>query len=431
MHDFNGKYYRPIPILLMEVVFLFFGNSPFPFHFISLILHLGNLFLIYIVTNRLFEKKLSPFLTISIMMLFSPIYYEIFFWVATYFELLFVTFGLISIYYFLKYLKTENTLDFLISAFFVSLSVLSKETALFIIPLYGFFELTESESFKLFMKEKSLKYLSFLPIIALFTFVRLATNRFFPTIQNFLDPLRLAILIGGLVFLIPLYLWMKKIETPTKKFTILFALIYSVPLIFHRTSRIFYFPCVVYSILLVFLFLDNYDLNVLPCLRQIDLRRKKNIFLVFAISGLIIGSSFYLQYSKNIYKIKGNSMENISLQIALMAPNSAKKSIYILYLPWFGHEYFGFAEQEIRQNLRLIMFQDYDINAIYILDMNPRYLSFNFLSIRSPYQYYLSIGAEPKSVKKYNNITQDSDNLMLLYSIDLNCVFDISGVLID
>ncbi len=415
----------------MEVLYLIFGNAPFPFRLVSMIMIIINLFLIYLVATRLFERQLSPLLSISIMLLLSPIYYEIFFWIATYFELFFVTFGLISIYYFLKYLKTENIRDFLISVVFVNFSVLSKETALFLIPLYGFFELTESESIKLFVKERAIKYVHFLPIVALFIYIRLATNRLFSTIQSFLDPLRLVIIIAGLIFLIPLYLWMKKIDNSSKKFTILFALIYTVPLIFHRTSRIFYFSCVAYSFLLILLFLDKYDLKIIPWLKQIDFRRKKTIFLLFTISGLIFGSSFYLQYSKNIYKVMGNSMENISIQIALMTPKSTKKSVYIVYLPCFGPQYFGFAEQEIRQNLRLLMFQDYDINTIYILDMNPRYLSFNLMSLLSPYQYYLSIGAEPKSVKKYNNLTQDSDNLMLLYSIDLNCVFDISGVLVN
>lgn len=429
IHDFNGKYYRPIPILLMEILYLVFGNSPIPFRLISVIIHIFNLFLIYLIANELFKKKFSPFFTISIMMLLSSIYYEIFFWIATYFELIYVTFGLISIFYFLKYLKTGKLIDFVLSVFFVSLSFLSKESALFIIPLYGIFELTECQSIKLFLKTKSLKYIAFLPVIALFVYVRLATNRFFSTIRSYLGPLSLVLIIGGLIFLIPFYLWMKKTQDTTKKFIILFGLIYTLPLIFHRTSRIFYFSCFAYSLVLILLFFDKYDYKILNLFKHVNLRRMRDIFIIFSISGLILGTSIYLQYSKNIYKIMGTSMKNVSFEIAMLSPNSASKHIYILYLPCFGPNYFGFAEQEIRQALRLITFQDYDINTIYILDSDLKYIVFDFLSLLSPYQYYNSIGAEPKTVSIYNQLTQNSSNLMLLYSVDFLCAFNISGVI--
>jgi len=430
IHDFNGKYYRPIPILLMEVLYFVFGNNPFPFRLLSMSLHLINLYLIYFLSGKLFQKRLSPFLTLSIMLLFSPVYYEVFFWVATYFELLFVLFGLLSIIYFVKYFKTRKFIDFLASVFFLTFSALSKETGLFLIPLFGFFELLESESVKDFVKEDSLKYLSYLPLISLFVFIRIATNRFFTIIEGFLDPLKIAIIISGLILLIPFYRWMKKIKSPTKKFTIIFALIYTAPLFFHRTSRIFYFSCVAYSLLLVLLFFNKYDLKILPWLAQINFRKFKNLIIVFSLAGLITGSGFYLQYSKNIYKVMGQSMETVSNQIALMVPNAAQKNIYILYLPSFGPYYFGFYEQEIRQNLRLITFQDYNINSIYILDMNPNYIFFNYISLFSSYDYPFSIGAEPVNAPKFNELSQDSNNMIFLYSIDLQCLFDISGVLI-
>jgi len=364
------------------------------------------------------------------MMLFSPVYYEIFFWVATYFDLLFVLFGLLSIIYFIKYLETREYIHFLSVVFFVTFSVLSKETGLFLIPLFGFFELTGAEGIKRFIKKDFLKYISYLPLLLLFIFMRLATNRFFTTIDSFLKPLNLLIIGGGLIILIPFYFWMKKIKTSTKKFTILFSLVYTAPLLFHRTSRIFYFACVTYSLLLVYLFIDKYDFEILTWIKQLNFKNAKTIILVMALSGLITGSAFYLQYSKSIYRVMGNSMENISNQIALMAPNAAQKNIYILYLPNFGPYYFGFYEQEIRQNLRLLTFQDYNINVIYILDMNPNYLFFDILSLFSPYDYPFSIGAEPVNAPQFNQLTQDSNNLILLYSIDFQCVFGINGVVI-
>ncbi|MHA1377854.1 MAG: glycosyltransferase family 39 protein [Candidatus Helarchaeota archaeon] len=430
IHDFNGKYYRPIPILLMESLYFVFGNAPYPFRLTSMILHLINLYLLYILASKIFQKKLSPFLTISVMMLFSPVYYEIFFWVATYFDLLFVLFGLLSIIYFIKYLETREYIHFLSVVFFVTFSVLSKETGLFLIPLFGFFELTGAEGIKRFIKKDFLKYISYLPLLLLFIFMRLATNRFFTTIDSFLKPLNLLIIGGGLIILIPFYFWMKKIKTSTKKFTILFSLVYTAPLLFHRTSRIFYFACVTYSLLLVYLFIDKYDFEILTWIKQLNFKNAKTIILVMALSGLITGSAFYLQYSKSIYRVMGNSMENISNQIALMAPNAAQKNIYILYLPNFGPYYFGFYEQEIRQNLRLLTFQDYNINVIYILDMNPNYLFFDILSLFSPYDYPFSIGAEPVNAPQFNQLTQDSNNLILLYSIDFQCVFGINGVVI-
>ena len=119
-------------------------------------------------------------------------------------------------------------------------------------------------------------------------------------------------------------------------------------------------------------------------------------------------------------------MDNLSKQIAFMAPNSANKNIYILYLPNFGPYYFGFYEQEIRQNLRLLTYQDYNINVIYILDWNPTYLLYDLLSLLSPYNYYIGIGAEPAEVENINLLIQDPEDLVFLYSIDFEILIEIN-----
>jgi tetratricopeptide (TPR) repeat protein len=164
-----GSYYKPLMTLAFSLLYSLFGAKPFFFHLLSLLIHITNSVLVYLLFEQLFGKLKKGFLakSLSLFFLVHPIYSEVVLYASDMQDVFYFLFGMIGLLLTIKSkLINPRHLILVFLAFFLSL--LSKETAiLFIIAgfLYLFF----------FQKEKLKRY-SFAAILSIgaYLFLRFA-----------------------------------------------------------------------------------------------------------------------------------------------------------------------------------------------------------------------------------------------------------------
>ncbi len=126
----DGNTWRPIPSLAFALEYRFFGLNPTGFHLLSILLHLFNLVLIYILVLKL-TGRFNIALLISALWALHPTLTEAISWVSNQSTLLFFAFFLLSLICFLKSKTDVNKkIWFWASYLFFGFSLLSKETAL-------------------------------------------------------------------------------------------------------------------------------------------------------------------------------------------------------------------------------------------------------------------------------------------------------------
>jgi len=142
LHDLifsGGKgYYRPLPILSLQVDFLFFGGNPAGYHLTNLLLHLANALLVYhLATMLMREQEGNTFFPFLAGMLFAahPVNSEAVAWICGRADLLCCFFFLLTFIALTRPGKrmTPAAGAFIFLAFLCSL--MSKEASLFLVIL--------------------------------------------------------------------------------------------------------------------------------------------------------------------------------------------------------------------------------------------------------------------------------------------------------
>lgn len=133
----NGPFYRPIPAVYFALLYSFFGQSAFFYHFLQLVLHISCTSLLFIFFQRFFGKKMSLFL--SLIFLIHPINVESVAYVgSTQSELYFLP-GILAL---LIISRTKlSAKQFILANGFLVLSIFTKETGfifLLVTVLYAY-----------------------------------------------------------------------------------------------------------------------------------------------------------------------------------------------------------------------------------------------------------------------------------------------------
>ncbi|MFA6146120.1 MAG: DUF1736 domain-containing protein [Patescibacteria group bacterium] len=151
---FNSPYssleagiYRPVTILSFSLNYFLFtqkslwGQMPaaWSFHFINIILHALNCWLLFLLIKQLTKQKLLPYLTV-LFFLILPIHTEAVTGIVGRAELLALCFSLISLLSFLCFKSIRQLAEkkILFGGLAFLLALLSKENAVAIIPIYIF-----------------------------------------------------------------------------------------------------------------------------------------------------------------------------------------------------------------------------------------------------------------------------------------------------
>lgn len=161
--------YQPLTTLFFAIINMFFGvKSTLPFHVFSFVLHLLNTLLVYRLGEKLFKNGTKAFF---LAMLFSVQHMsvEVVSWISATSTLLFTSFYLLSLLFYIKYLETKNVKNYIISATFFLIGCFCKVQ---IIPLIGVLFLVDFLYDKpVFSKNSILLKLPFFVVAILFAII--------------------------------------------------------------------------------------------------------------------------------------------------------------------------------------------------------------------------------------------------------------------
>jgi Tfp pilus assembly protein PilF len=121
----TGVYYRPLMTTLYSLTYSVFGASPLAFHVAQLLLHVGCVFLIYLILRRFMKSWIAFFL--ALVFLVHPINSQAVFSIPNMQEPLFSIFGLLGLW---LLMRSGRMLVVLASAGCLLLSLLAKETGI-------------------------------------------------------------------------------------------------------------------------------------------------------------------------------------------------------------------------------------------------------------------------------------------------------------
>jgi protein O-mannosyl-transferase len=133
----GNNYYRAFTSTAFSLIYVVFGGNAFGFHLTSILIHIINAILIFLIFKYFFKKEIS--FLISILFLVHPINTEAVVYASALGESLVALFGLLALYTILRR-KNSSSANYL-TPFFLFLSLLSKETGilfLFLFLLFGY-----------------------------------------------------------------------------------------------------------------------------------------------------------------------------------------------------------------------------------------------------------------------------------------------------
>lgn len=146
--QYAGLYYRPFMLAYFAIVHVFFGNTPFLYHLMQLLLCIVNAFLLFRILKYFFSLHISFIL--ALLFLVHPLNVETVAWIGGTNDMLFMLFGLITLQFVFK--KKSGYLDLVLSGVFLLASYLSKETGLLFVPIIVLFSV-------FFHKKRLISYL--------------------------------------------------------------------------------------------------------------------------------------------------------------------------------------------------------------------------------------------------------------------------------
>jgi len=180
------NYYRPIQTLSYMVDYSIWHLRPFGYHISSLLFHILNACLVYLLVNLLSRDRRISLITGSLFVV-HPVHTAAVAYISGRADLLVTFFFLISIWLFIKhtnYLHTKRTLCYIGSLFSFILALLSKEIALIfplIVVLYGCTFMDRTPHLRL--RDRIVKrYLAYFIIAGIYIFLR-------ATVLNFAEEL--------------------------------------------------------------------------------------------------------------------------------------------------------------------------------------------------------------------------------------------------
>lgn len=126
------RYYRPLVYVFYTLIYSFSGQTTFFYHLLQVCLHIFNAFIIFLLFNTAFKKRLS--LLLAIIFLVHPINQEAVSYISALQDILYLSFGILALFMFQSGHKLTAKRTYIISLLIV-LSLMSKETGILFIPL--------------------------------------------------------------------------------------------------------------------------------------------------------------------------------------------------------------------------------------------------------------------------------------------------------
>src|SRR5258708_7385934 len=132
----TGIYYKPLMSVFYATIYTFFGPNPFYYHALSLIIHISNSILVFLVLKYFLSKRSSFIL--ALVFLVHPINSQSFLYISALQDVLFFFFGMFTLWVTENFKPTIFRIFLVVALLFLSL--LSKETGILFFPIIIFFK---------------------------------------------------------------------------------------------------------------------------------------------------------------------------------------------------------------------------------------------------------------------------------------------------
>ena len=126
---FYFSQYSPLAMSIMGIEFKIFGNNPAAIHAISLLFHLGNVALVFLIFKNL-TKEIAIAGLVALFFGIHPVQVESVAWLSGSMKIgTYALFFFLSILFYLKYLEQDQKPKMMLAVFFMLLACLCKEQA--------------------------------------------------------------------------------------------------------------------------------------------------------------------------------------------------------------------------------------------------------------------------------------------------------------
>jgi len=122
-------YYRPVSMFFLMLMYKIWGLHTFGLHLMSLLLHLANTFLVFLIIGRITSDRMTALAT-GLIFAVHPIHVEAVTPIFNYMGILASCFSLLSFWFFIESRKAGRGRDFSLSVLFCFLAMFSKEEAI-------------------------------------------------------------------------------------------------------------------------------------------------------------------------------------------------------------------------------------------------------------------------------------------------------------
>jgi hypothetical protein len=126
--------FSPLVILSFALEHQLWGLSPLGYRLVNLLLHAGSILLLYSLCMQLFGGRARAFF-VSLLFAVHPLRIESVVWVTERKDVLFVFFVLVTMRFYLKYLRQKDNRFYLLALASLSLAMLAKVSAFAALPL--------------------------------------------------------------------------------------------------------------------------------------------------------------------------------------------------------------------------------------------------------------------------------------------------------
>ena len=173
----QGFFYRPIDKVLMFFLYTLFSFSSSGYHLSMLTFNFLSAIGVYIIVQRLFNKKILSFIG-AFIFLFLPSQGENVYWISTISNNLSTFFIIYMLIFWMNFRKRQSKLNYVLALIFAAFAFLSYEISIIVLPLIILFDVFITKV-KIAKIKTVLNYLPFALLTVLYPIVRLLTHSAF------------------------------------------------------------------------------------------------------------------------------------------------------------------------------------------------------------------------------------------------------------
>ncbi len=132
--SFSNYNYHPFTTLIDLFIYKYFWLDPLPYHLFNVLLHVFNVWLVYMFTEKLSSKKITG-LVVAILFAIHPLHVESVAWVSELKDVLYSSFYLAALIFYLRYLNGSGTLKYYILTLVCFIAALFSKSAAVTLPV--------------------------------------------------------------------------------------------------------------------------------------------------------------------------------------------------------------------------------------------------------------------------------------------------------